>query len=425
MKCKAIMAISCIFYLGLNSIVAQNIVIPDPNFKLALISNPAINTNGDAAIQYSEAQAFTGIIDVSSKNISDLKGIEEFIGLGELNCYDNNLSTLDVSSNTQLERLACFDNNLNALNVTNNLQLQELVCSQNTIASLDVSNNTNLVSLACGNNLLTTLDVRNNLSLITLECSENTLVSLDVSNNILLEKLLCEYTQMKALDVSNNTALKELDCGINELKDLDLNNNTALEKLDCSMNQLMDLDLNSNTLLTELFCSQNSLQELDVSLLSGLLFFVAVDNQLQCLNLKNGNNSNFLYLDVKNNLLSCIEVDNVTYSTNNWVHNFDIGTPFNLNCVASCMMTALSPKANVATTWDLYPNPTTKEINLDLARISDFVQVKVYDTAGKLLSSDQYKGIEKLTLEIDGNKGVYFIQVETEEKAAIFKIVKM
>ena len=39
------------------------------------------------------------VIDVSSKNIASLKGIEYFTALTELRCYNNQLTTLDVSKN--------------------------------------------------------------------------------------------------------------------------------------------------------------------------------------------------------------------------------------------------------------------------------------------------------------------------------------
>ena len=41
-------------------------------------------------------------LDVSSKNIADLTGIEDFIALTELQCHNNQLTSLDVSANTAL-----------------------------------------------------------------------------------------------------------------------------------------------------------------------------------------------------------------------------------------------------------------------------------------------------------------------------------
>jgi hypothetical protein len=55
---------------------AQNVYIPDANFKAYLVGDTSINTNGDTEIQDSEATAFSGTIECQSMNISDLTGIE-------------------------------------------------------------------------------------------------------------------------------------------------------------------------------------------------------------------------------------------------------------------------------------------------------------------------------------------------------------
>ncbi len=97
---------------------AQNVNIPDANFKAYLVGNTSINTNGDAEIQVSEANVFNGEIDCQSMNISDLTGIEAFTNLETLKCSNNLLTNLDVSQNTALTQLGCIDNQLTSLDVT-------------------------------------------------------------------------------------------------------------------------------------------------------------------------------------------------------------------------------------------------------------------------------------------------------------------
>ena len=152
----------------------QNVNIPDANFKLFLLANPNINTNGDSEIQVSEAIAFTGGIYCVGQNISELTGIEAFTALTELECGVNQLTSLDVSNNNALTSLICGDNQLTSLDVSNNTALEVLGCGDNQITSLDVSNNTALEELGCSqNNLLTSLDLSNNSNLIELYCSDN------------------------------------------------------------------------------------------------------------------------------------------------------------------------------------------------------------------------------------------------------------
>jgi Leucine-rich repeat (LRR) protein len=88
----------------------QNVNIPDANFKAYLVGNTAINTNGDTEIQVSEAAAFNGTIDCSWMDIYNLTGIEAFTALTKLYCYNNQLTSLNVSQNTALTNLECNGN---------------------------------------------------------------------------------------------------------------------------------------------------------------------------------------------------------------------------------------------------------------------------------------------------------------------------
>ena len=111
----------------------QNTLIPDPNFEQALIDlgydtapiNGSVPTSSISGVTY---------LDVNFKNISDLTGIEDFTALEFLICYSNQLTSLDVSNNSDLIALSC---------------------SVNLLTNLELSNNSNLISLGCDNNQIT------------------------------------------------------------------------------------------------------------------------------------------------------------------------------------------------------------------------------------------------------------------------------
>ena len=115
---------------------AQIVSIPDSTFKAILLANSTINTNSDGEIQESEAVAFTGEVNVSYQDISDLSGIEEFINITRLLCDYNSLTSLDVSANTQLTYLSCDFTSLESLDISFNTQLKYLNCSNNPITKL-------------------------------------------------------------------------------------------------------------------------------------------------------------------------------------------------------------------------------------------------------------------------------------------------
>ena len=141
--------------------IAQNVTIPDANFKNYLVGNNAINTNGDTEIQVSEASAFTGQINCGTSGISDLTGLEYFTSLTDLRCHSNNLTSLDVSQNTALTILGCAYNAIDTLDLTNNTALTILNCASNNLLSLDISPINGLYSLKCNLNSLEYLNVAN------------------------------------------------------------------------------------------------------------------------------------------------------------------------------------------------------------------------------------------------------------------------
>ena len=96
--------------------------------------------------------------------------------LTRLSCYNNQLTSLDVSHNTALTSLYCYNNQLASLDLSKCTALEELVCSHNPLTALDVSKNTKLTRLNCGWCQLTTLDATTCNG--SLRCNNNQLTSL-------------------------------------------------------------------------------------------------------------------------------------------------------------------------------------------------------------------------------------------------------
>ena len=244
----------------------EELNIPDSNFKKYLLEN--CDMNGDGRLTLSDVEAWNNkikplmLIQVASRNIKSLKGIEYYVALKTLVCHSNQLTSLDLSKNTALTSLQCNENLLTTLDVSKNTALTTLQCDENLLTSLDVSNNTALTNLHCANNQLTTLDLSKNTALTTLFCYENQLTSLDLSNCTDLKELYCGNNRLTSLDLSNCTNLKKLYCDGNQLTSLDVSKNTALSDLRCNGNQLTSLDLSKNTALTKLVCYMPSLKTL-------------------------------------------------------------------------------------------------------------------------------------------------------------------
>ena len=253
-----------------GSIVIDAINFPDAYFRKYLRTarrNNEVNlidTNQDGILSEAERNAVTDI-DVYSRSVTSLKGIEFFPNLVKLNCNHNKLTELDVSHNSQLRELYCHTNQLTSLDVSGTTALRILYCSMNQLTSLDVSQNTALQELGCSDNKLTSLDVRKNTNLTELRCYENQLTSLDVGKNTNLKTLSCSNNKLTSLDVRQNAALTYLACAENQLTSLDVSKNTQLQTLYCYENQLTSLDVSGTTALQALYCYKNQLTSLDMS----------------------------------------------------------------------------------------------------------------------------------------------------------------
>jgi len=175
--------------------------VPDNNFEQELINLGLDNTLNDTVL--TAAIDTVTYLFLSSNGISDLTGIENFTALTHLFCFDNQLTSLDVSQNTALINLSCRDNQLTSLDVNGCTALTHLFCYDNQLTSLDVSQNTALTDLLCVDNLLTSLNVNGATALIHLWCNGNELTSLNVNGATALINLSCRDNQLTSLDLRN------------------------------------------------------------------------------------------------------------------------------------------------------------------------------------------------------------------------------
>jgi len=315
--------------------------IPDPNFEQALIDLGHDDVI-DGQVLTSNVSGVT-YLNVSNKNISDLSGIDDFVGLTSFFCDNNQLTYLNVSPLLNMQYLTCNNNAIDSLILTNGLLvpiLYELQCKNNNLTTLNLNNLSSLNDLECDNNMITSLDLSTNTNINDVSATYNNLINIDLSNCSNLEILRLDFNDFSNIDVSNctnllwlimndninlinldvsfNFQLSRLEIPYTSINYISLSNNINLENLDFSGCPIYDLNLSENI----------NLQALDVG---GMLL-------LECLNLKNGNNiNNNLDLSGGNNPnLNCITVDNISYAQTNWANWMDNGVSFSENCGNDC-----------------------------------------------------------------------------------------
>ena len=298
-----------VFFLSfLLSVKAQYVSIPDANFRTYLETNFPTCMHGGMMDTTCVGITNATIIDVHSKNISDLTGIQYFDRLEKLYCLGNNLTFLPALP-MGLKYLLCEQNNIGSLPplpatltwlLCQSNQLTVLPALPNTLTLLDCSWNQlislptlskSLTDLVCSNNQLTALPPLP-ASLYYIRCDFNQLNTLPVlpssiriinaSNNLLsvlptlpqgLEVLSCHENQLIQIP-SLPTSLLSLDCSMNHLTSLPYLP-TGLQFLGCMGNNLTTLPYLPAT-LTRLFCSKNQITCLPV--LPNALTYLVTDS---------------------------------------------------------------------------------------------------------------------------------------------------
>ena len=182
----------------------QKTYVPDDNFENYLESNSMGDgiANNDSVLTANISTVLA--LNVSLKSISDLTGIADFASLVSLDCFSNNLTSLDLSQGNSLEYLDCSGNFF--------------------LGSLDISGATNLYYLYCDFCQLSTLDVTNNIYLEELDIEVNQIQSIDISQNTNMLEYYCTLNQLTSIDVSHMDFLTVLQCNDNELTCLNVAN---------------------------------------------------------------------------------------------------------------------------------------------------------------------------------------------------------
>lgn len=209
-----------------------------------------------------------------------------------------------------------------------------------------------------------------------------------------LEVLWVIDHMITSLDLSGNPNLRELRCEYNYLVTLNVSNNAKLEDIECDANNLAELDLSMNPRLKRIHCASYG---------------------LQCLNLKNGNNHNvpdsdFSATKSNSNYLSCIQVDDVEWSTANWTLS-NSSVIFGTTCASECSRDDLIDDSY--SSFLVYPNPNEGTFKLDF-RTEEQGTMEIVDAVGQVVQTLIIHPYIDNSFDLDLSSGVYFIKINVE-----------
>ena len=265
------------------------------------------------------------------------------------------------------------------------------------------------------NGQMATIDAANVTSLIINNLNISDLTGIEAF--ISLQSISAVQNQLTTLDFSPITTITLITVWGNNLTSINVSTNTALQVLYVNDNQLTTLDISNNLLIDELFCENNSITSLDLSSHSLLADLFIENNALTCLNVKNGNNSNFTTFNVVGNpSLTCIEVDNVSFSITNWTVGG--GMTFSTNCPSSCLVGVAEYNT---TELSIYPNPTINTLTIKSYELN-ISKIEIIDLTGKLVKTIT-SDLNSLNVA-DLQTGIYFIRIITDQETFTKKFAK-
>ena len=208
---------------------AENVAIDEEHFPDAIFRKLVgqFDLDSDVFLSRTELDAVTemevlgypdggGYIEYWS-----VKGLEYFTSLKSFRIANTKVSELDLSHNTDLERLFCnYIRLAEDLDLSQNVNLIEAEVMffveggmEEWNSKLDVSHNTKLKRLVCGGGGLRELDLSHNTELEELWCSDHHLLSIKADNLPNLKKVMIEARYLEELDLSGSPLINELSCG--------------------------------------------------------------------------------------------------------------------------------------------------------------------------------------------------------------------
>ena len=253
------------FYLNYN-LPDEGVILNESNFKDENFRKRITEITGVQENQKISSEQISRIkeLNIRNSNIKTLDGIEFFTALEVLDCYNNNLTELDLRRNTTLKEIDFENNLITKFKLPSDIQV--ICCGENLFTELDLSEYKNLRNLECGDNKnLKSINVSNNKRLEFLNASKTGINNINLLQNENLSELYLNGNNLENINLENNINLTGLYLGENKLKEIKLKNNTKLQSLSLKNNELTNIDLSKNIKLMTINLRDNKLKNLDLS----------------------------------------------------------------------------------------------------------------------------------------------------------------
>ena len=282
------------------SVVIDATNFPDAAFR-AEVASDVVDLDQNGVLSEYELQR-RSVLNVHGKDIASLQGIEHFTELQRLNCYDNNLTELDLTHNSGIRQVYLYGNNICGEAMDSFIASLPsrpssdkgslfVICDgrspDNAMTSLQVeaasakgwntfrsTNDGQSWITYYGEDVGFAIDAQHfpdeNLRAVILDKAIDTNEDgyLSVSERDAVTRLNFQNLNVEsAKGIEYFPNLKELYCSGNNLTELDLHRNQKLLVVSCSKNKLTSWSFayQQNRLLRYIYCCNNQLTQLNFS----------------------------------------------------------------------------------------------------------------------------------------------------------------
>ena len=287
----------------MESIPIYEEFFPDESF-MEFVSS--LDTNNDGLLSYQE-RIVLNYVYLTDRNISSLKGIEFFPNITTIDCSYNNLNTLDVSKNTNLQWLRCDYNELTDLNLSLNPELTYLSCCKNKINTLNIGSNIQLEFL-CDDSVRVVTSSR----VIPISSSffpdtdfRNYVTTIDLDHDGMLSQserssvTWLSYSGKSIRGIEFITGIMNLNIGINyvDASDLNLCERSDLCRVSISYTNMNSLNLSGCTAMEDLSVQgDGNIEYLDVSGCTSIRYLYFGYNSPACIDVSGCTALQYLYV---------------------------------------------------------------------------------------------------------------------------------
>lgn len=206
---------------------------------------------------------------ICGTNLLDYLDLSGLSALEYLNCTSSNINTIKLDGCTSLKEIRADANKLKSINLAAAPKLETVSLPINALTEINLDG-VSCKDLDLSSNNLTSLDLSKTTGIERISVSTNPLTSINLKGCTDLETLSAKNTKIGEIDLSGLTELSNVDLHAGKLSKITFKDNGELTDLDLSENQLTAIDLKECPKIAYLSLNHNALPEMHLDGLDNL-----------------------------------------------------------------------------------------------------------------------------------------------------------